>query len=224
MRRLCSGPPLPLGPWQRSSRPPQGTGALRARGGGRRSLEATGKRSRGLEKLKIETVQDLLQHYPRRHVDRTRAANHRELATMSADQRGPGEVQVLAKRRARLRAPSAQAPERSSSRAGSATRPARSRSPGSTTSGSHGCSSRGPRRSSTASSDSFRGKLQMTMPRFELVRTGQGAVQCRPHHPDLSGHRRPLQRSDPQVDLGDTRTDGRRSWIRCPTIDDDLSG
>ena len=30
----------------------------------------------------------------------------------------------------------------------------------------------------------------------------QGAVQRRPHHPDLPGDRRPLQRSDPQADVG----------------------
>ena len=48
----------------------------------RTPLKITGKRLRGLEKLKISTVQDLLQHYPRYHVDRTEVRTIRELGRL----------------------------------------------------------------------------------------------------------------------------------------------
>jgi hypothetical protein len=119
-----------------------------------KALEVTGRRAKGLEKLKVETVQDLLQHYPRRHVDRTQLRTIRELATMSAEERGPGEVQVLA-RVEQIARPFRTRTGKSSSRGASATRRGRSRSPGSTSSGSPARSSRAPRPSSTASSIPF---------------------------------------------------------------------
>ncbi|MFN2525871.1 MAG: ATP-dependent DNA helicase RecG [Actinomycetota bacterium] len=54
------------------------------------------KRSRLLAKLGIETVQDLLQHYPRYHVDRTRLSTIAELARQAGEGQGK-EVQVHAK-------------------------------------------------------------------------------------------------------------------------------
>jgi ATP-dependent DNA helicase RecG len=61
-----------------------------------RPLAVTGKRALGLEKLGIETVQDLLQHYPRYHVDRTQLRSVRDLSRLVADGYD-GEVQILAK-------------------------------------------------------------------------------------------------------------------------------
>ena len=137
-----------------------------------KSLEFTGKRSKGLEKLKIETVQDLLQHYPRRHVDRTQLRTIKELATMSADQLGPGEVQVLARvdqiaRPFRTRTGKKLIKGRIRDDTGmiavtwfNLVWVARVLKPG-TEAFFYG------------KLDSYRGKLQMTMPRFELVKTGR---------------------------------------------------
>jgi ATP-dependent DNA helicase RecG len=55
-------------------------------------LTLAGKRGEALEKLGIQSVQDLLQHYPRYHVDRRELRTIRELAESGAE----GEVQVLA--------------------------------------------------------------------------------------------------------------------------------
>jgi len=134
-------------------------------------LGATGKRARGLEKLKLGTVQDLLQHYPRRHVDRTELRTIRELATMSSEERGR-ESQVLAKvdriaRPFRTRTGKKLVKGRISDETGSIAVTwfnlewvARALKPG-TEAFFYG------------KLDSFRGTLQMTMPRFELVRTGR---------------------------------------------------
>jgi ATP-dependent DNA helicase RecG len=134
-------------------------------------LEVTGKKARGLEKLNIETVQDLLQHYPRRHVDRTELRTIRELATMSPEERGT-ESQVLARveridRPFRTRTGKKLIKGRIRDETGSIAVTwfnlewvARALKPG-TEAFFYG------------KLDSFRGKLQMTMPRFELVRTGR---------------------------------------------------
>src|SRR5918992_303071 len=45
----------------------------------RKALGVTGKRLEALAKLGIESVQDLLQHYPRYHVDRTQLRTIRQL-------------------------------------------------------------------------------------------------------------------------------------------------
>jgi len=60
-----------------------------------KALTLTGKRGEALGKLGIGSVQDLLQHYPRYHVDRRDVRSIRELAE-SRDVEGR-EVQVLAK-------------------------------------------------------------------------------------------------------------------------------
>ncbi|MGH2699291.1 MAG: ATP-dependent DNA helicase RecG, partial [Actinomycetota bacterium] len=150
--------------------PPKGLELFAARSRQKR-LAFTGKRARGLEKLKIETVQDLLQHYPRRHVDRTDLRTIRELATMSPEDRG-AESQVLARveriaRPIRTRTGKKLIKGRIQDETGSIAVTwfnlewvARALKPG-TEAFFYG------------KLESFRGTLQMTMPRFELVRTGR---------------------------------------------------
>ncbi|MPZ90899.1 MAG: ATP-dependent DNA helicase RecG [Actinobacteria bacterium] len=136
-----------------------------------RKLEVTGKKARGLEKLNLATVQDLLQHYPRRHVDRTEVRTIRDLATMSAKERGK-ESQVLARverigRPIRTKTGKKLIKGRIRDETGSIAVTwfnlewvARALKPG-TEAFFYG------------KLDSFRGTLQMTMPRFELIRTGR---------------------------------------------------
>ena len=59
-------------------------------------LRVTGKRAEALAKLGIDSVQDLLQHYPRYHVDRTQLQTVREIVKLASDGYS-GEVRVLAK-------------------------------------------------------------------------------------------------------------------------------
>ena len=61
-----------------------------------RPLSATGKKLEALNKLRVWSVQDLLQHYPRYHVDRTQLTSIAELKKL-ATERDLGEVQVLAR-------------------------------------------------------------------------------------------------------------------------------
>jgi ATP-dependent DNA helicase RecG len=61
-----------------------------------KKLAVTGKRGEGLTKLGIESVQDLLQHYPRYHVDRTNVRTIADLSKLMSEG-FDGEVQVLAK-------------------------------------------------------------------------------------------------------------------------------
>ncbi len=91
------------GPWHRDyprsmaevvSALPRGL-ELFGRGRRRIPLELTGKRQEALAKLGIESVQDLLQHYPRYHVDRTQLRTIRQLADASAEV-GNKDVQVHA--------------------------------------------------------------------------------------------------------------------------------
>ena len=150
--------------------PPKGLELFASRRRQKR-LEATGKKARGLEKLNIETVQDLLQHYPRRHVDRTEVRTIQELATMSAEERGK-ESQVLAKverigRPIRTKTGKKLIKGRIRDETGSIAVTwfnlewvARALKPG--------CEA-----FFYGKLDSFRGTLQMTMPRFELIRTGR---------------------------------------------------
>src|ERR687894_183833 len=58
-------------------------------------LPATGKRAEALAKLGIGSVQDLLQHYPRYHVDRTELRTIADLRRLAAEGH-EGEVQVHA--------------------------------------------------------------------------------------------------------------------------------
>jgi ATP-dependent DNA helicase RecG len=62
----------------------------------RAPLASDARRAEGLEKLGISSVQDLLQHYPRYHVDRTQLKTIRELGALAAAGHA-GEVQVLAR-------------------------------------------------------------------------------------------------------------------------------
>jgi ATP-dependent DNA helicase RecG len=62
----------------------------------RHALAVGGRRARGLARLGIESVQDLLQHYPRYHIDRSELSTVRELAALAS--RGhSGEVTVHAR-------------------------------------------------------------------------------------------------------------------------------
>ena len=65
-------------------------------GARRRPLTTTGKRAEALAKLGIESVQDLLQHFPRSHVDRRELRMIRDLARL-AEEGHEGEVQVHAR-------------------------------------------------------------------------------------------------------------------------------
>jgi ATP-dependent DNA helicase RecG len=60
-----------------------------------RPLKASGKKADALAKLGIGSTQDLLQHYPRYHVDRTQLRTVRQL--MDAAREGEQEVQVHAR-------------------------------------------------------------------------------------------------------------------------------
>ena len=62
----------------------------------REPLAVSGTRAEALAKLGISSVQDLLQHYPRYHVDRTQLKTIRELGRLAADGRTT-DVQVHAK-------------------------------------------------------------------------------------------------------------------------------
>ena len=142
-------------------------------------LAITGQKAKGLEKLRIETIQDLLQHYPRRHVDRTELRTIHELATMSPEERGT-EVQVLA-RVEKIASPFT--PTRNKKPSGKKpTRIIKGRIRDTT--GSIAVTwfnltwvTRALKPGTEAffygKLESFRGSLQMTMPRFELVRTGR---------------------------------------------------
>ncbi len=134
----------------------------------RAPLTAAGKKAEALRKLKIDSVQDLLQHYPRYHVDRTQLHTIRQLAQGAAT----GEVQVHAKvlhmdRPIRTRTGKRLIKGRIGDATGSIAVTwfnldwvARALKPGTEA-------------FFFGRLEVFRGKLQMTMPRFELVRTGR---------------------------------------------------
>jgi ATP-dependent DNA helicase RecG len=137
----------------------------------RRAIAARGRRSQALERLGISSVQDLLQHYPRYHVDRSELRTVRELAALASGGE-TGEVTVHA-------------------RVVEVKRPFRT--------GKGRVLIKGRIADETGSIDvtwfnqewvaralprgawaffygrlgTFRGRLQMTAPRFELVRTGK---------------------------------------------------
>jgi ATP-dependent DNA helicase RecG len=137
----------------------------------RLALEATGRRAEALAKLGITSVQDLLQHYPRYHVDRTELRTVRELAALAA--RGhTDEVQVHA-RVVHIKAPFKTRSNRVLIKGRIADETgsvevtwfnqrwvARALSPGAWA-------------FFYGRLSVFRGRLQMTAPRFELVRTGK---------------------------------------------------
>ncbi|MGH2789339.1 MAG: ATP-dependent DNA helicase RecG [Actinomycetota bacterium] len=134
-------------------------------------LRIAGGRADALAKLGIETVQDLLQHYPRRHIDRTQLRTIRELARLAAEG-DLGEVTVHARvarinRPFRTRTGKRLIKGRIADETGSVDVTwfnqdwvARALAPGTQ------CFFYG--RLST-----YRGHLQMTAPRFEVVRSGR---------------------------------------------------
>ena len=142
-----------------------------------KALKAAGERAKAFDKLRIDSVQDLLQHYPRRHVDRTALRTVADIRDLAA--KGQlGEVQILAKVQA-INRPVEIRPKGNSrkkrtlikGKIGDETGTievtwfntqwvARALKPG-TEAFFYG-------RIGT-----FKGKLQMTMPRFELVKTGK---------------------------------------------------
>jgi ATP-dependent DNA helicase RecG len=138
----------------------------------RTALRVLGPRGRGLDKLGIHSIQDLLQHYPRFHVDRTRLRTIRELGRPRALDGGTDEVQVHARvikidRPFRTRSGKRMIRGRIGDETGTIAVTwfnqdwvARALAPGTEAFfyGRLGV---------------FRGKLQMTAPRFEVVRSGR---------------------------------------------------
>src|SRR5918992_48668 len=138
----------------------------------RKALRVVGsKRQQGLRKLGIETIQDLLQHYPRYHVDRTQLRTIAELKRLATDAEG-GDVTVHAEvlridRPFRTRTGKRMIKGRVGDETGSIEVTwfnqdwvARALKPG-------------MEAFFYGRLGTFRGKLQMTAPRFELVRTGK---------------------------------------------------
>src|SRR5918996_4528258 len=138
----------------------------------RKALRVVGsRRQQGLRKLGIGTIQDLLQHYPRYHVDRTQLRTIAELKRLATDGEA-GDVTVHAEvlrieRPFRTRTGKRMIKGRVGDETGSIEVTwfnqdwvARALKPGMEAFfyGRLGV---------------FRGKLQMTAPRFELVRTGR---------------------------------------------------
>ena len=136
-----------------------------------RPLRFTGKKADALEKLGIGSVQDLLQHYPRYHVDRTNLRTVEEMKRLASES-DLGEVQVHA-------------------RVKKLNRPFKTKSGKLMITGSIGdetgsisvtwfnqqwvlrALSVGAEAFFYGRIGTFRGKTQMTSPRFELVKTGK---------------------------------------------------
>jgi ATP-dependent DNA helicase RecG len=137
----------------------------------RTPLRLPGARGKGLTKLGITSVQDLLQHYPRQHVDRTRLRTIADLGRLSAEHHAR-EVQIHARvikiqRPFRTRTGKRMITGRIGDETGllgvtwfNQDWVARALTPG-TEAFFYGRLS------------SFRGRLQMTAPRFEIVRSGR---------------------------------------------------
>lgn len=141
--------------------------------------EAQGADSEAFKKLGISTVQNLLQHYPRRHVDRSRISTIAQLADLVRDGFS-GEVTVLAKVSA-MNKP-VQLPSKGPRKPNAKPRVLiKGRiSDGTGTIDVTWFNQRWVLRALSSGTeaffygklDSFRGRLQMTSPRFEKVRTG----------------------------------------------------
>ena len=157
------------------SAPPKGL-ELFAASRARAPLHITGARAAGLAKMGIQTVQDLLQHYPRRHIDRTQLRTIRDLK-MAAAQGEASEVTVHATVRSigrpfspRSKKPGAKKRTMITGKIGDETGDiavtwfnqdwvGRALKPG-------------VQAFFYGKLSEFRGKLQMTAPRFELIKTG----------------------------------------------------
>jgi len=142
-------------------------------------LPFTGKRAEALEKLGVTSIQDLLQHYPRRHVDRTTLRTIEQLRGAAAEG-FDGDVTVHA-RVVSMNRPFTLRPSKNS----------KSRKPRTMIKGSIGDETGrvavtwfnqdwvvralqpGVEAFFYGRLGTFQGKLQMTAPRFELVRTGK---------------------------------------------------
>jgi ATP-dependent DNA helicase RecG len=139
-------------------------------------LRVSPKQAEGLAKLGIETVQDLLQHFPRRHVDRTKLRTIAELARVARD----GEREVTIHARVKTMNQPFVLPRRTSKGKNRTMLKA-------TIEDETGAitvtwfNQDWVARALTKGAEAFfygglgyyRGKLQMTSPRFELVRTGK---------------------------------------------------
>jgi ATP-dependent DNA helicase RecG len=145
----------------------------------RKAVAVSGKRAEALAKLGIVTVQDLLQHYPRYHVDRTQLKTVRELGALARGGHS-GEVQVHARVKAIGR------PFRTPAHGGGRARARRVLVKGKiadetgeidVTWFNQEWVARALRPGAWAffygRLGVFRGRLQMTAPRFELVRSGR---------------------------------------------------
>jgi ATP-dependent DNA helicase RecG len=151
--------------------PPRGV-ELFAAHSRQKPLGATGKRGEAFAKLGIRSVQDLLQHYPRHHVDRTQMRTIRELGRL-ASEGFAGEVQVHATVKTIGRPITV----------GSRPRKIIIRATIGDETGTVGVTwfnqawiaralKRGAQAFFYGKLGVFKGKLQMTAPRFELIRTG----------------------------------------------------
>jgi ATP-dependent DNA helicase RecG len=139
-------------------------------------LRVQGARAISLGKLGIESVQDLLQHYPRYHIDRTQLRTIRDVGRLAADDH-KGEIQILAQVTA-INRPVAIQPRRGGKRKTLIKgRIADETGSIEVTWFNQDWVARALKGGDTAffygRVGRFRGKLQMTAPRFELVRTGR---------------------------------------------------
>lgn len=137
------------------------------------------KQAPGLQKLGIESLQDLLQHYPRYHVDRTQLRTVRELIRAVQDGAADGEVQVHA-RVVKINRPFRPRPK-----------PGSKKKPPTMITATIGdetgriqvtwfnqewvarALSTGTEAFFYGKVSTFRGKVQMTAPRFEILRSGK---------------------------------------------------
>ena len=143
----------------------------------RKALGATGERAKALEKLHIDSVQDLLQHYPRRHVDRTALRTVADIQGLAAKGE-TGEVQVLAKVKA-INRPVEIRPKGNSRKKRTLIKGKIGDETGTievtwfNTTWVSRALKEGTEAFFYGRIGMFKGKLQMTMPRFELVKTGK---------------------------------------------------
>jgi ATP-dependent DNA helicase RecG len=142
-----------------------------------KALKAAGERAKAFEKLRIESVQDLLQHYPRRHVDRTALRTVADIRDLAATGE-MGEVQVLAKVK-KMGRPVEIRPKGNSRKKRTLIKGTIGDETGTievtwfNTTWVSRALKEGTEAFFYGRIGTFKGKLQMTMPRFELVKTGK---------------------------------------------------
>ncbi|MFN2594580.1 MAG: ATP-dependent DNA helicase RecG [Actinomycetota bacterium] len=158
--------------------PPRPTGLeLFGQGPRARDLKVTAARMAALEKMGITSVQDLLQHYPRRHVDRTKLHTIAEIARAVGEEDTPDEIQIHATVQTMGR------PFQLPSKKGQKKRRTLIKGRIKDETGAIDVTwfnqdwiakklSPGTQGFFYGRLATFRGKLQMTSPRFELVKTG----------------------------------------------------